>query len=577
MSINFQLTTAGAAAVLNAQNNGLDLELTHVQLGSGKYIPTGDEVNLLDPKATVAIAGGGRINETTIRINAIFTGPDSFYVYEIGLWEGDPMDPASTLIAVAAQTTPSFCSKIADVDLLFNHTLAIDDAPEVTVLADAGQSYVYAALDTHRDDPGAHPQYLLAEDGVDAYTKAESDNMLANKANVDGSNLPDPTQTSSSTAIATTGWVKGQFGGEIVSNTEDWNNHTLPGVGNVMMRGTNPNGCGPNDAFHVLNFESGTAKDGTGGITQIAFPLLATSSTTSVYYRGRYSTWRDWMELISSANIGNFAAKKDGSNADSPWSLAIRIDDTRNVETYGSDALRAVRWDFKTTSLLGITGKGTYAPVQTIAPWVDGGGGKAKQIAYLDTGEIAMRQSVVQDYAGGWGDWEYFWSASNMKQTWAGPVRHLAAGILIETDLDATNGGDIWILEIQGINGAGGGQPYTVVAQGLYATTFLKGFSTGTPLQQLKVYNIDGKLTFWFVPQAGVNNWFLASVRKLHGGDVHNKITAMSAAAEPTTGVTTSNVIPIEHHGSNGVGNRTVSTAIPSGGEDGDIWYQVAP
>ena len=403
--------------------------------------------------------------------------------------------------------------------------------------------------------------------------------------NIDGSaqsatNAPDSPQTSSSTAIATTGWVKGQFGGEVVSNTEDWNNYTLPGVGNVMMRGTNPNGCGPNDAFHVLNFESGTAKDGTGGITQIAFPLLATSSTTSVYYRGRYSTWRDWMELISSANIGNFAAKKDGSNADSPWSLAIRIDDTRNVETYGSENIRAVRWDFKTTGLLGISGKGAYAPVQTIAPWVDGGGGKAKQIAYLDTGEIAIRQSVVQNYAGGWGDWEYFWSESNMKQTWAGPARHLAAGILIETDLNPVSGGDIWILEIQGIYGVGGGRPYNIVAQGLYATTFLKGFSTGTPLQQLKVYNVDGKLTFWFVPQPGVNNWFLASVRNLHGPsgvDAHNKIISIRPAAEPSAGVLSTRNVPLEHHGSNSVGNRTVSTSTPSGGTDGDIWYQVAP
>jgi hypothetical protein len=46
--------------------------------------------------------------------------------------------------------------------------------------------------------------------------------------------------------------------------------------------------------------------------------------------------------------------------------------------------------------------------------------------------------------------------------------------------------------------------------------------------------------------------------------------TQVSTTAYVTTAVSNSEPVATD----NGYGNRTVSTAVPSGGSDGDIWYQ---
>ena len=44
--IFFKITNAGKNAMLDAQNNGITLRLTHVAIGTGKYTPTGNETAL---------------------------------------------------------------------------------------------------------------------------------------------------------------------------------------------------------------------------------------------------------------------------------------------------------------------------------------------------------------------------------------------------------------------------------------------------------------------------------------------------------------------------------------------------
>jgi|GEM_PF-1900217 len=105
------------------------------------------------------------------------------------------------------------------------------------------------------------------------------------------------------------GQIVGGFGAIATVGTLDWNHlsNSRPGSGYTLLLGNATNG--PNSTsnyYHPFNFEY-ASKDGSGNITQLAFPYGdATSVNGGIYMRGRYSsTWSPWRKIVSEGNNGN--------------------------------------------------------------------------------------------------------------------------------------------------------------------------------------------------------------------------------------------------------------------------------
>jgi hypothetical protein len=155
VALQFKLTQVGQAAVWNATNTGMSLNLTHVQFGSGRRVPTGTELALLSPKQAAPIAAGFSVSATQIRMTAIFGGAQNYMISEVGLWAGDPAVAGSKLIGYWSQDNADLAAKSAGVDFIFSHDMKLDaavPAGSLTILADNAQS------------GGLRPSAIFAED-----------------------------------------------------------------------------------------------------------------------------------------------------------------------------------------------------------------------------------------------------------------------------------------------------------------------------------------------------------------------------------------------------------------------------
>jgi microcystin-dependent protein len=166
-SINFRFTQAGRTATFNANNTGVSLTLTHIQLGSGNKTPAGTETALLLPKQTALFASGSTVNIGQIRMSAIFTGASNFGISEVGLWAGDPAAAGSVLVAYWAQGTGVLAYKSPGVDFVFSHDMLLNtDIPvgALTIQADHAQSPMLAIMGQHNALQDPHPQYATDAD-----------------------------------------------------------------------------------------------------------------------------------------------------------------------------------------------------------------------------------------------------------------------------------------------------------------------------------------------------------------------------------------------------------------------------
>lgn len=150
LSLGFKLTAAGIAAMINQANNGLDLALTHVQLGSGQRAVVGNETALLTPQQIQVITDGMRVASNQIRLACVFGGLTGFTIGEIGLWAGDPALAGSTLVGYWSRTTPALAVKSPGVDFIFETDFVLNGTAadgNLTVIVGQGQSAQIAMVD----------------------------------------------------------------------------------------------------------------------------------------------------------------------------------------------------------------------------------------------------------------------------------------------------------------------------------------------------------------------------------------------------------------------------------------------
>lgn len=158
--IQFTLTNAGLAAAVSQAQLGLNLSLTHVQLGSGNRVPNGTEVALLDPKQTVAISGGAKPAPNQLRVSAVFSSGTGYAISEIGLWAGHP-DAGGVLFAYWSQPTGVLAQKFPGIDFVFAYDMTLGAAApgNVVISIDPSGAQALALVAEHEDKADPHPQY----------------------------------------------------------------------------------------------------------------------------------------------------------------------------------------------------------------------------------------------------------------------------------------------------------------------------------------------------------------------------------------------------------------------------------
>ena len=158
--IIFKITEAGKLAALSAISNSamLKINLTYVQVGSGKYVPTGDETALVSLlKQTDIVSGDVEPQSHTLRFSATLVDDNVLPVYEIGL-----VTDNGVLFAVAASDQDPFFTIYPSISFAASFGLSLDDisADSITVTTDPEGGIALTIMENHLAAPDPHPQYL---------------------------------------------------------------------------------------------------------------------------------------------------------------------------------------------------------------------------------------------------------------------------------------------------------------------------------------------------------------------------------------------------------------------------------
>lgn len=104
---NVVITSAGVAALVNAENNGtLPVKITKFGLGTGNYTPSADQTALQSKFKEITALSGGDVGDNTIHVTMSDTSSDAYTVNEVGVYLED-----GTLFAVSSQPTGAILQK----------------------------------------------------------------------------------------------------------------------------------------------------------------------------------------------------------------------------------------------------------------------------------------------------------------------------------------------------------------------------------------------------------------------------------------------------------------------------------
>lgn len=154
---------------------------------------------------------------------------------------------------------------------------------------------------------------------------------------------------------------------------------------------------------------------------------------------------------------------------------------------------------------------------------------------YLNDTFHAEAEVAYADSAGSAGNATTFNSRTSAERTWFQTLRDFTTGTLIQTTIDySVSNGEPFLLEIEG-NSYDSVIPFDIKVQGyIYANTVINfgGFSNGTGIAGLVLFNYSGKLCFWFPRQSywqGFNVW----VNSSYQGEKINRVTSITDSAKP--------------------------------------------
>lgn len=118
---NVVITSAGLAALVNAENNGtLPVKITKFGLGTGNYTPSADQTALQSKFKEITALSGGDVGDNTIHVTMSDTSSDAYTVNEVGVYLED-----GTLFAVSSQPTGAILQKASGSQGLLSIDLVI--------------------------------------------------------------------------------------------------------------------------------------------------------------------------------------------------------------------------------------------------------------------------------------------------------------------------------------------------------------------------------------------------------------------------------------------------------------------
>ena len=128
-----RFTSKGLDEVLQAKNQGLKGEITHIGAGTGRYNPDGTEVALRDERQRVAIVDYEDLGERQLRMVALFDGDGEYEIGEFGFYLA-----SGTLLAVYSVAGKLLTYKAAAARVLQKFTLDVSPLPADSVTVVVG-------------------------------------------------------------------------------------------------------------------------------------------------------------------------------------------------------------------------------------------------------------------------------------------------------------------------------------------------------------------------------------------------------------------------------------------------------
>ncbi|MFL1500835.1 hypothetical protein ACI77J_02580 [Pseudomonas sp. O64] len=128
-----RFTSKGLDEVLQAKNQGLKGEITHIGAGSGRYNPDGTEVALRDERQRVAIVDYEDLGDRQLRMAALFDGETEYEIGEFGFYLS-----SGTLLALYSVAEKLLTYKSSAARVLQRFTLDISPLPTDSVTVVVG-------------------------------------------------------------------------------------------------------------------------------------------------------------------------------------------------------------------------------------------------------------------------------------------------------------------------------------------------------------------------------------------------------------------------------------------------------
>ncbi|MCU1780550.1 hypothetical protein [Pseudomonas sp. 14P_5.3_Bac1] len=128
-----RFTSKGLDEVLQAKNQGLKGEITHIGAGTGRYNPDGTEVALRDERQRVAIVDYEDLGDRQLRMAALFDGEAEYEIGEFGFYLA-----SGTLLAIYSVAGKLLTYKASATRVLQRFTLDISPLPTDSVTVVVG-------------------------------------------------------------------------------------------------------------------------------------------------------------------------------------------------------------------------------------------------------------------------------------------------------------------------------------------------------------------------------------------------------------------------------------------------------
>ncbi|MFL9671855.1 hypothetical protein [Pseudomonas marginalis] len=136
-----RFTSKGLDEVLQAKNQGLKGEITHIGAGTGRYNPDGTELALRDERQRVAIVDYEDLGDRQLRMAALFDGDGEYEIGEFGFYLA-----SGTLLAVYSVAGKLLTYKAAAARVLQKFTLDISPLPADSVTITVGSENLNVLL-----------------------------------------------------------------------------------------------------------------------------------------------------------------------------------------------------------------------------------------------------------------------------------------------------------------------------------------------------------------------------------------------------------------------------------------------